>query len=127
MTWINAGANGWLTQWFQDHAKQIDIFRDDGTGHWWVNMSNGDEIVLVSDGGWRMMKNGQPYDSRYRLFRRNAASADVRELSGLLWPVKRGAFNPDAKGSERYNEIQGRCQKFVDELLQALPIIHGAL
>lgn len=118
MRWVESGLNGWNAFWWQATKSEFDLFEEDRTGSRWINIDNGDEIILLSDGGWRMSMNGKPYRSRYRLFRRTAATKEVTEITDLLWPV--GAdFDSAAEGTNRYAGVLKHCTEFINRLLSA--------
>lgn len=119
MAWVNTGSNGWHADWWRKSYTEFEIFWEDGLGNRWMNTDNGDELVLVSDGGWRMAKNGHSYDSRFRAFRLHAASGVVREISDLLWPIMDGRFDSSQEGSGRYSTVQKRCESHIDKIFNA--------
>lgn len=120
MAWINTGRNGWFEDWFTRYSKTIEIFDEDRTGHHWREAVFGDEIVLVSDGGWRMTLNGEPYPSRYRAFRYIADLDQVIEQPGLLENTShRGRFDPEKSAASRYAGVLSECAAAIDAVLEA--------
>lgn len=120
MAWINTGQNGWFKDWFKRYAETIEIFYDDHTGHHWREDTTGDEIVLVSDGGWRMTLNGEPYPSRYRAFLYLADVGQVIEQEHLLEDTShQGHFKAAESGIGRYAGVRQDCIDAIDVALKA--------
>lgn len=120
MAWINTGRNGWFEEWFTRYSKTIEIFDEDRTGAHWHDTALGDEIVLVSDGGWRMTLDAEPYRSRYRVFRFIADLDQVIEQPKLLQGVARGGgFDPDESAAGRYSQVRLEAIAAIDAALGA--------
>lgn len=123
MTWINTGINGWhVKPAITRVTDQYTLFAEDQTGAHWMDTSTGDELVLLSDGGWRMVKNNEPYLSRYRLFRYFAATHAAQEISYLLNPIGRGEFDASQAVAARYQTVRAKCVRYIDALFAADPL-----
>lgn len=69
MNWVRGTGSPWNMHWVQQMDRQEwDLYEDDRTGAMWVEREYGTVLAMLSDGGWRMTKNGAPYRSRYRVF-----------------------------------------------------------
>ncbi|MBE1515181.1 hypothetical protein [Nesterenkonia halotolerans] len=120
MAWMNTGRNGWFEDWFTRYSKTIEILDEDRTGHHWRENTTGNEIALVSDGGWRMTLNREPYMSRYRAFLYLADVDQVIEQQHLLEETShQGHFNPDETGAGRYSQIRRDSVNAIDAALRA--------
>lgn len=119
MSWVRTGESAWQRPWFHDSGCAKELFWEDGTGtHWW-DAPSGDEVIVVADGGWRMTYNGEPYESRYRVFRWFAGRGEVEEQTQLfLHSIPGGGhFDPSGAGHERYATVQHECERAIDGLL----------
>lgn len=121
MAWINTGTNGWFRPWWREHLAEVSVFEEDRIGDCWINTATGDEIVLISDGGWRMQLNGEDYPSRFRLFRHHPPTGATWELTeAMLWPTStRGHFDKEQSAGARYTGARAECRALIDEVLGA--------
>jgi hypothetical protein len=96
--WIRGGSEGW---------------------NWWFDLATGHEIALVLDGGWKMVKNGRPYDARFRVFFYDGVGRVVELTEALLGTDgKAGRLDPEATGFGRYENAERESVRLVEEALE---------
>lgn len=126
MKWIRGGSEGWDRAWVKDRAwdkagaqEEFQVGEEDRVGRWWFDLATGHEIALVLDGGWKMLKNGRPYDARFRVFFHDGVERVVELTEALLGPNGRaGRLDPDAIGFGRYENAERESVRLVEEALE---------
>lgn len=120
MKWIRGGSTGWNRVWIKAAAqRQFQMLEEDRVGHWWFDLATGHEIALVLDGGWRMLKNGRPYDARFRVFFHDGVERVVELTDALLGPGgEAGRLDPEATGDGRYQNAEWDSVWLVEKALE---------
>jgi len=124
--WIRGGSEGWDRAWVKDRAwdkadaqEEFQVGEEDRAGRWWFDLATGHEIALVLDGGWKMLKNGQPYDARFRVFFYDGVGRVVELTEALLGTNgKAGRLDQEATGSERYKNAERESAWLVEKALE---------
>ncbi|MBU8763848.1 hypothetical protein KM868_10100 [Micrococcus luteus] len=120
MKWIRGGGEGWDRAWVKAGAqRQFQLLDEDRVGRWWFDLATGHEVALVLDGGWRMLKNGRPYDARFRVFFYDGVGRVVELTEALLGTDgKAGRLDQEATGSGRYRNAERESVWLVEEALE---------
>ena len=120
MKWIRGGSGGWDRAWVKAEAqRQFPMVEEDRVGHWWFDLATGHEIALVLDGGWKMVKNGRPYDARFRVFFHDGVGRVVELTEALLGPGgEAGRLDQEATGFGRYENAERESVWLVEEALE---------
>ena len=119
MNWVRGTGSPWNMHWVQQMDRQEwDLYEDDRTGAMWVVREYGTVLAMLSDGGWRMTKNGAPYRSRYRVF--ELAGTDVIERTDVLFSglAHGGHFDERQEGAGRYQAVRRECVEAIERKLQ---------
>lgn len=114
MKWIRGGSSGWHRDWVKDQARQqFDLYEEDRTGEWWFDLASGNELALVVDGGWRMIRNGHDYDARYRVFFYDGGRVVEITEAMLAQHSTRGRLDKEEAGASRYVGIRDEAVRLV--------------
>lgn len=119
MNWVQGTGDPWRMHWvYQMDKEQWGLHEDDRTGAMWVDVEYGTVLAMLSDGGWRMTKNGEPYPARYRVF--ELVGTDVAErtdgfFSGL---AHGGHFDERQVGAGRYQAVRRDCVEAIERKLE---------
>lgn len=127
MKWVNTEQNGWdvpiATEWIREHFKLSPGPKENRTGAHWADITSGDELLLLSDGGWLRSANGQTVPGQYRLFRFFAQTPRVQPIAYLLEPIGGGHFhNTSSDVSQRSDHVRAKCVNYIEALFAVEPL-----